>query len=438
MRAHGIGSARGSGMRFLFCICLFVLHAGMVSAATYVAGPEDYRGYLDRLRPGDVLRLESGVYRQGLPLRGLQGASGREIVIEGPGDGSGAVFVARDGTITVSLIDVSHIIIRRLRLEGGGARAHAVVAEGRGRFAHHVTLEGLRITGYDAAQGYVGISTKVPAWNWIIRGNHISDTGTGMYLGDSDGGDPFIAGLIEDNVVERTLGYNLQIKHQMPRAALPGMPRSAAVTVIRNNVFDKSERASAGERARPNVLLGHWPLEGAGGEDRYLVHHNLFLHNPHERLLQAEGNVALYNNVFVNALGEAVSLQAHNDVPRAVDVLYNTIASRGTGLRLSDAAPGQRQRVGGNIVYAEAPMAVPAALQGNNLERGFDEVSALIARAGADAGQVLHALQAQLPPRPAGGTDAADCATLPDLARDIEGRLQAVAGCGTDDDDTGR
>ena len=426
-------------MRLLFCICMFVLHAGMASAATFVAGPEDYRRHLDRLQPGDVLRLEPGIYRQGLPLRGLQGAPGREIVIEGPEEGAGAVFVAREGAITVSLIDVSYVVIRRLRLEGGGARAHAVVAEGRGRFAHHVTLEGLRITGYDAGQGYVGISTKVPAWNWIIRGNHISDTGTGMYLGDSDGGDPFVAGLIEGNVVERTLGYNLQIKHQMPRAALPGMPRSAAVTVIRDNVFDKSERASAGERARPNVLLGHWPLEGAGRDDRYLVYRNVFLHNPHERLLQAEGNVALYNNLFVNARGEGVSLQAHNDVPRDVDVLYNTIASRGAGLRLSDAAPGYRQRVSGNIVYAETPMAVPAALQGSNLERGFGEVAALIEAAGADAGQVLRALRMQSPPRPAGGTDAADCAALPELARDIEGRPQAVAGCDEDEvPDAGR
>lgn len=421
-------------MRLLFCICMFALHAGMASAATYVAGPEDYRQYLDRLRPGDVLRLEPGVYRQGLPLRGLQGAPGREIVIEGPEEGVDAVFVARDGTITVSLIDVSHIVIRRLRLEGGGVRAHAVVAEGRGRFAHHVTLEGLRITGYDAGQGYVGISTKAPAWNWIIRGNHISDTGTGMYLGDSDGSDPFIAGLIEGNVIERTLGYNLQIKHQQPRPARADMPRSPSSTVIRDNVFDKSERASAGERARPNVLLGHWPLEGVGRDDRYLVHRNLFLHNPHERLLQAEGNVALYNNVFVNALGEGVSLQAHNDVPRDIDVLYNTVVSRGTGLRLSDAALGYRQRVSGNIVYAEAPMAVPAALRGENLERGFEEVAALIEAAGADARRVLRALQAQLPPRPAGGTRPADCVDLPELARDIEGRLQAVAGCGGDDD----
>lgn len=417
--------------------CAIALHFGAASAAVYTAGPHDYDRYLSRLQPGDTLQLKGGVYHERLPLRNLQGQPGREIVIEGPAEGGEAVFIAQDGTITISLIDVAHVTIRRLRLEGGGARAHAVVAEGRARFSHDVTLEDLRISGYDAAQGYVGISTKAPAWNWVIRNNHISDAGTGMYLGNSDGSAPFVAGLIEGNVIERTLGYNLQIKHQLPRPALAGMPQSPAATVIRDNVFSKRERGAAGDRARPNVLLGHWPLLGAGREDRYLVYRNLFLHNPHERLLQAEGNVAVYNNVFVNAFGEGVSLQAHNDVPRNVDVLFNTIVSRGTGMRLSDAAPGYRQRVSGNIVYAERPMSVPVALRETNLESGFDEVALVVEDWNTGDRQAVHALMAQLPPHPAAETDEVDCAVLPELARDILGRWQAISACGTDDGDAG-
>jgi hypothetical protein len=423
-------------MRSGVWVCAIALHLGAAGAAVHTAGPDDYQQYLKRLEPGDVLQLEAGVYHQRLPLRNLQGLPGSEIVIEGPAEGGEAVFIAQDGTITISLIDVAHVTIRRLRLEGRGARAHAVVAEGRGRYAHHVTLEDLRISGYDAGQGYVGISTKVPAWNWIIRRNHISDTGTGMYLGNSDGNAPFVAGLIEGNVVERTLGYNLQIKHQLPRPALAGMPQSPSATVIRDNVFSKRERGSAADRARPNVLLGHWPLQGSGREDRYLVYRNLFLHNPHERLLQAEGNVALYNNVFVNAFGDGVSLQAHNDVPRHVDVLHNTIVSRDTGMRLSDADPGSRQRVSGNIIYAAKPMAVPEALQGDNVERGFDEVSMLIERAGDDERKLVPALMAQLPPWPEGEIDAADCMMLPDVVLQLsDGRRQEASACDAADGD---
>ena len=45
-------------------------------------------------------------------------------------------------------------------------------------------------------------------------------------------------------------------------------------------------------------------MKGAGSEDRYLVYGNLFLHNPSEALLQAEGRVAVYDNVFINGSGD--------------------------------------------------------------------------------------------------------------------------------------
>jgi len=341
-------------IRFLSVFLVVISLVGTAHAGQVIdAGPEDYRQALNRLGPGDVLRLQAGVYRDGLPLRGVMGEAGRPVVIEGPAEGAPAVFEARDGQITVSLIDVGYVTIRHLLLSGNGARTHAVVAEGRGRFAYDVTLEHLRITGYDAHQSFVGISTKAPAWNWVIRNNHIDGAGTGLYLGDSDGSDPFVAGLIEGNRIENTLGYNMQIKHQAPRPDLEGMPRGPSVTVIRNNVFSKLIGASEAEQARPNLLVGHWPLEGPGSEDRYLIYGNLFFQNPTERLFQGEGRVALYNNLFVNWLGEGVSFQAHNDVPRAVDVTRNTIISRGTALSITGMPEGLEPRVAGNAIFTE-------------------------------------------------------------------------------------
>jgi hypothetical protein len=174
-----------------------------------------------------------------------------------------------------------------------------------------------------------------------------------MYFGDSDGSDPFVAGVIEGNRVSRTLGYNLQAKHQKGR-----LPERAERhdTVIRHNVFSKQD-ALPGPLARPNVLLGHFPLTGAGSEDRYLVYGNVFLHNPSEALLQAEGRVAIYDNVFINGSGDAVRVQPHNDVPRDMDIFSNTVLAAGTGIQVRQAEGATfRQRVIGNVVAAATPL----------------------------------------------------------------------------------
>ena len=409
--------------RRLFCVWLIWLPTLAAAGEVYLAGPQDYRQYLTRLGPGDTLRLAPGIYRQGLPLRNLSGEDGRSIVIEGPAEGPPVTFEARDHTITVSLIDVSHVTIRHLHLRGNGRRAHAVVAEGRGRFAHDVTLEHLDISGYDAAQAYVGISTKSPAWNWVIRNNRIARVGTGMYLGNSDGGAPFVAGLIEGNVVEETMGYNLQIKQQRPRSELDGMPRDGSVTVIRNNVFSKQAGGSQGPMARPNVLVGHWPLEGPGRNDRYLVHGNLFFQNPTERLFQGEGNVMVYNNLFLNLLGEAVAFLAHNDVPRDVHFLFNTVVSRGTAVRLTGAAAGHEQRVTGNAVFSEAPMQVAADALGDNAEHPLSALAETL------VGPFDEIDGLDLRPRPGqlrAESNWEDISGLPGLERDFDGRPRTV------------
>jgi len=174
-----------------------------------------------------------------------------------------------------------------------------------------------------------------------------------MYFGNSDGSAPFIAGLVEANRIGRTLGYNLQIKHQKSRPAeFPGRYD----TVIRHNVFSKAG-ALPGPQARPNVLLGHVPLSGSGSEDRYLVYGNLFLHNPSEALFQAEGRLALYDNVFINGNGDAIHIQPHNDVPRDMMIFSNTVLASGIGIQVRRAEDTDyRQRVIANVVAAEVPV----------------------------------------------------------------------------------
>lgn len=352
-------------LRALYAGLLCVL-AGAAAAADYRADPADYRDYLQRLKPGDRLRLEPGDYRHGLALRNLSGHAGQPIVIEALNPAEPPRFIARPRANTVSLVDVRHLVVRHLELDGGNLPVDAIKAEGHSRYADFITLEHLFIHGHAASQQNVGISTKCPALGWVVRNNRIERVGTGMYFGDSDGSDPFVGGVIEGNRVARTLGYNLQIKHQGARP--PGFP-DRADTVIRYNVFSGPE-APPGPQARPNVLLGHMPLTGAGSADRNLVYGNLFLDNPGEALLQAEGRVAIYDNVFINGSGDAIHIQPHNDVPREVLIFSNTVLASATGIQVRQGADRTyRQRVIANLVAAAVP--VRGGEAGYNVTQGY-------------------------------------------------------------------
>lgn len=340
-------------MRRVVCAGLLCLQLAPATAADYRADAENYRDFLRRLQPGDRVLLEPGDYRQGLPLRNLEGTADHPITIEAANPKVPPRFIARPGANTVSLVDVRYLVLRHLELDGRNVPVDAVKAEGHSRHADFITLEHLYIHDHAASQQNVGISTKCPAFGWVVRDNRIERVGTGMYLGDSDGSDAFVSGLIEGNHVSGTTGYNLQVKHQKSR---PPEHSDRTDTVIRYNVFSKKD-ALPGPQARPNVLLGHFPLAGGGSEDRYLVYGNVFLHNPSEALLQAEGRVAVYDNVFVNGGDDAIHIQPHNDVPRDIDIFSNTVLAAGTGIQVRQAEGSTyRQRVIANVVSAGTPL----------------------------------------------------------------------------------
>jgi hypothetical protein len=332
---------------------LTLMVASTAAATRFTAGPADYLARLRVLEPGDTLVLQAGIYRDGLPVRYLNGTQAAPIVITGPKTGAPALFPARHAHNTVSIVNSSHITIRHLVLDGQGLPVDAIKAEGYSDWAHHIVLEDLVIEGHGATQQTVGISTKCPAWGWIIRRNKITAAGTGIYLGDSDGLDPFFAGLIEHNLIVDSLGYNLQIKHQRGR-----LLQERPVTIIRHNVFSKARNASPPPDARPNVLVGHWPSRGPGTNDHYEIYGNFFYQNPHEALFQGEGNVGLYNNLFVNDHGDAIHIQPHNNIPKTIAVFFNTVLARDRGIAIQPAygSATYRQTVAGNAVFAKAPV----------------------------------------------------------------------------------
>jgi hypothetical protein len=127
-------------------------------------------------------------------------------------------------------------------------------------------------------------------------------------------------------------------------------------TLIRRNLFSK-EGAASGPQPRPNVLLGHFPPSGPGVDDRYIVYNNIFHRNPAEALLQAEGNLIIFANFFVNPDGPAIRIQPHNHVPMTVYVFNNTVLAQDEGVVIRNREPpAWPQQVFANAIFSASPL----------------------------------------------------------------------------------
>lgn len=411
---------------FHFSLLLFFIECGLVSAfasRVFTENPDTYLARLKTLAPGDHLHLLPGEYKDGLPIHGLQGSEQAVITISGPENAPYAIFPGRSGHNTVSIVNARYITIQNLVLDGLNLPVDGVKCEGHADWAHDIILEGLQIIRHGYGQQIVGISTKCPAWNWVIRNNRIIGAGTGMYLGDSDGSAAFISGLIENNLITDTHGYNLQIKHQQPRPKIAGITNRSSTTIIRHNVFSKANGGSS-EMARPNVLVGHWPLTGVGEHDQYLIYGNLFYQNPNESLFQGEGNIALYNNLFVNHAGSAIRIQPHNDVPRLVDIFYNTIVASDTGISLVNVEGGPQfpQQIAGNAIFASEQL--PNELNVGNLTFHYEAATEHLVQPFAALGEMnLAPLSNKLKSSPIYILRFRD---YPEWNRDFNSRLRSV------------
>jgi hypothetical protein len=153
------------------------------------------------------------------------GTAAQPIVIVGPADHS-ARFGAPGCCSVVQLRDASFLQLRKLTLEVGSTGIDS------GGDSNHVLLENLQIIGDDNGTHTVGIASHGLASDWTIRGDLIGGVETGLRLGNPDGSAPFVAGLIEYNVVVDTTGANLQIAGAAGRAV-----------TIRYNAFSENPSA---------------------------------------------------------------------------------------------------------------------------------------------------------------------------------------------------
>lgn len=328
----------------------------LVPTRTIQATPANYRSLIAGLLPGDRLQLAAGTYTQGLNLWDKNGEPNKCILVEGPTSGSPALFTNDPARNIVSFKNSSYLAVRYLSLDGGQTvYSDGVRGEATATSTHHILIDGLNFKNFNAAYNISAVNTKSPAWNWVVRNNTITSTGTGMYFGNSDGAGETTNFLVENNLVYDTLDYNIQFKHQLTRNTSIGMP-SSGTTIIRNNTLSKENGSLSGDFARPNLLVGHWPTSGAGSTDSYQIYGNLLWQNPYEGLFQGEGNFSFHDNLLVNRSSDGAYSQPHNDVPKRIDFYNNTIVAAAAGISITGADPAYPQRVFGNAVFAGTPL----------------------------------------------------------------------------------
>lgn len=357
-------------MRFFAFIFLITISFLPESTATVIiAGPTDFRSMLATLSAGDTLYLVPGNYTQSLRLDNIHGSSAMPILISGQPGSAKPVFIGNLCCNTVSLTMCSYIHLRDIICDGQNiAGIDAIKAEGsENNWTHHITIEGFEIYHYGADQQNVGISTKCPSWYWWVHHNVIDSAGTGMYFGNSNGEAPFASSIIEYNLVQNTVGYNCQVKHQNDntRDTILGMPANGK-NVIRYNVLSKAQNASSGSSARPNLLVGNFPSSGVGSTDYYEIYGNLFYQNPYEGLFQGTGNIGFYNNLLFNdAGGRGIAIQTHIGFqPRDIDVFFNTaFIDNATGISVTGVNMGFTQNVWANAVFASTAIQGGTQLQ---------------------------------------------------------------------------
>ncbi|MGA2032839.1 MAG: hypothetical protein ABSG68_11315 [Thermoguttaceae bacterium] len=340
-----------------FLILVPVVYTARAVGRELPATPANLRQQVAALQPGDTLMLQPGKYSGGIWLKGLHGRPDTPITIRGQGPQT--VLLGREGTNTVDLSDCQWLVLRDLTFDGQGKEVDAIKAgKETTRGCHHITIENNTIINHGANQQIVGISTKSPCSDWIIRGNTILGAGTGIYMGNSDGNQPFVRGTIEYNLIRDPVGYCMQIKHQNRWPDIEALPRGPSTTIIRYNVFIKGDRPSL-DGNRPNLLVDGFPDEGPGSQDRYQVYGNVLFHNPRESLFQATGRVSIHDNVFADAPGTAVAVLPHaGKSPRQVFIYHNTFVGVGRAIAVS-GTPKEAFAVAANLWVADQKPSQP-------------------------------------------------------------------------------
>jgi hypothetical protein len=349
-----------------FCLLIFTLQNARAACRTLNADPSNYTSQLASLLPCDTLLLAPGNYGV-LSISSKFGLPGSPITIKGPDSGPLPIF-HNPTNHTIRISNSAFIVLKNFEVNGGNTGNSGVVAEGT--YTHDITLDNLKIYGVGDVQQTVGISTTRSGitWNWTIRNCWVDQAGTGAYLGNSSFGNPFVNGIIENNLFTNTIGYNMEIKAQDPYSAPTALSGDSGFnwsnvphkTIVRNNVFIKDSRPSP-DGERPNLLIGRFPGSGPGMNDMYEIYGNFFYYNLNQMLLQATGRFSIHDNIFVQPVQSnpygAIAIREHDGgFVNIAHVYSNTIYGGGVGIYFGSLSVTPTSAITkGNLIFTGTP-----------------------------------------------------------------------------------
>ena len=245
-----------------------------------------------------------------------------------------------------------------------------------------VTLENLYLHDRAPPTRRTGSPSFATAWDWTIRNNVIERAGTGLYLGNSTGREPFIRGTIEGNLIRNTRGYSTA--DQASARATRSRRRMPPTGAHDHPLATRSSRRLDRRSARRRVPTCCWDTFRWRGAARTIAtgHGNVFRENDSddEPLFQGEGKRRLLRQPADQRLPRDLCwIQPHNDVPRDVTIENNTLPLQraGNGDRGGSSMHSQVARE--NAIFSDDGTPV-VGIDGDNFTANLVEATFLLTR----------------------------------------------------------
>ena len=378
--------------------CVGLLAASPAAGATIYANPGDnLTTRIGAMNPGDTLILNPGDYYSTVRITDKNGDPDHWFTMRGPDSGI-ARIVATGFYNMIEFKRSSYWRLENLELDGDNYTASEAfkvqtVSDYHNDYGHHIVLDGLHIHHFQD----VCISTKATVWDMTVRNCYIHDTNSvGLYMGNSDGYLPIMNFVYENNFVEKTGRYNMEIKQQNPRIGValgttPGLEFETWGWLIKDSVFMRTYPPA--NAPRPNFLIDAAPMSGVGSDDLATICGNVVLGNAPtingEHGFQLSGNIRVYNNVIMNIAADGYSgirVGSHAGIdPRNVEIYNNTIFILGGAvntrcLTVADviSGPGMNHLIANNALIrgntghtAFSGSYPPDTIVANNVIRGI-------------------------------------------------------------------
>ncbi len=291
--------------------------AGTASATTFTANPGEYLlTKINAMQPGDTLLLNPGIYfRSSITMLYIKDKVGRPdawftIKAEEPGT---VIIWGNPGKNICELRNSAYWRIENLELDGRGGSGDGVKStfsstDGNddNDWNHDIVLKNLNIHNLTDAC----VNVQVTTWNLTVEDCWLHDCNLGAYMGNPDGYKQMINLVFQRNLIERTVGYGMEVKAQYARSGLtlgttPGLEFQSWGCLIKDNVWRRTNPpANDASHARPNLLVDAGTMSGPGSDDIATIDGNVILGNTAdyagESGMQLSGNLRITNNIIVN------------------------------------------------------------------------------------------------------------------------------------------